>query len=144
MPLFDGALHLYLSCVGVHTCSVLVNVLFLTTGSDDRSVHLWDVSTGHLKHTISAHTCADLAFDEEKVVTASFDNTIGMWDWKTGECLQVYQGHVGAGELRSHDVEKDALRSGHVITHKNLAVRTIMEAMHTECTQKRDSVPNKK
>ena len=67
-------------------------------GSDDRSVCMWDLSTGHRKYTLTTHTCADVSFDKEKVLTASFDNTIGLWDWKTGDNLQFYRGHTGAGK----------------------------------------------
>lgn len=60
-------------------------------------MRLWNPRTGHCEYVLLTHTCADISFDMDKVVTASFDNTIGMWDWKTGQRLQCYQGHTGAG-----------------------------------------------
>lgn len=67
-------------------------------GSDDRSVRLWDLNTGQCKYVLKAHTCADICFDDHKVITASFDNTVGMWDWNTGENLQYFRGHTAAGK----------------------------------------------
>ena len=74
------------------------DVIFLV-GSDDRSVRLWDLTTGHCIYVLKTHTCADICFDDDKVITASFDNTVGMWDWKTGDVLQCFRGHTAAGNL---------------------------------------------
>ena len=68
------------------------------SGSDDRSVRLWDLKSGQCKYVLKAHTCADICFDDHKVITASFDNTVGMWDWNTGQNLQYFRGHTAAGE----------------------------------------------
>ncbi|KAK3742298.1 hypothetical protein QZH41_013112 [Actinostola sp. cb2023] len=81
-------------------------------GSDDRSVRLWDLNTGHCQHVLLTHTCADISFDMEKVVTASFDNTIGMWEWSTGRRLQCYQGHTGAVFCVDYCDELDIIVSG--------------------------------
>ena len=67
-------------------------------GSDDRTVRLWDLPSGHCKYTLACHSCADLKFDQQKVVTASFDNTLSLWEWASGNCLVKYHGHIGAGE----------------------------------------------
>ncbi|XP_001626682.2 F-box/WD repeat-containing protein 2 [Nematostella vectensis] len=68
----------------------------MATGSDDRSVRLWDIQSGHCLHVLSTHTCADILFDNAHVLTASFDNTVGLWEWQTGQQLQCYHGHTGA------------------------------------------------
>ena len=73
-------------------------ILGFFSGSDDRSVRLWDLATGQCKFVLKTHTCADICFDNDKVITASFDNTVGMWDWKTGEELQCFRGHTAAGK----------------------------------------------
>lgn len=75
-----------------------VKILQLS-GSDDQSVRLWDLRLGQCKFALKTHTCADICFDETKVITASFDNTVGMWDWSTGEVRQYFRGHTAAGEL---------------------------------------------
>ena len=62
-------------------------------------MRLWDLTTGHCVYVLKTHTCADICFDDDKVITASFDNTVGMWDWKTGDVLQCFRGHTAAGNL---------------------------------------------
>ncbi|XP_020628526.1 F-box/WD repeat-containing protein 2-like isoform X2 [Orbicella faveolata] len=85
---------------------------YLATGSDDRSVRLWDLKTGQCKYVLKAHTCADICFDDHKVITASFDNTVGMWDWNTGENLQFFRGHTAAVFTVDHCDEVDTIVSG--------------------------------
>lgn len=58
------------------------------------------MKTGKCKYVLKAHTCADVHFDDDKVITASFDNTVGMWDWETGERLQCFRGHTAAGKIK--------------------------------------------
>lgn len=58
------------------------------------------MKTGQCKYVLKAHTCADVRFDDDKVITASFDNTVGMWDWETGERLQCFRGHTAAGKIK--------------------------------------------
>ena len=64
-------------------------------------MRLWDVESGQCLKVLNTHTCADIKFDEEMVVTASFDNTVACWDWETGRRLQHFVGHTGAGECTS-------------------------------------------
>ena len=102
MQLFITLLWLFTTCTN-HSAGYTLEIsteiekLFYS-GSDDRSVRLWDLKTGQCKYVLKAHTCADICFDDHKVVTASFDNTVGMWDWNTGENLQYFRGHTAAGK----------------------------------------------
>ena len=84
----------------------------LASGSQDRSVRLWDVQSGVCKYQLTCHTCTDLQFDDTQVVTGSFDNTLARWEWKTGNCLTKYHGHVGAVFSVDYNVEQDLLISG--------------------------------
>lgn len=65
-------------------------------GSDDRTVRIWDCATNHCLHTIETHTVADLKFDNEHVVTASFDTTAACWNIADGTLECQYVGHVAA------------------------------------------------
>uniref|UniRef100_A0A8C4NC70 Uncharacterized protein n=1 Tax=Eptatretus burgeri TaxID=7764 RepID=A0A8C4NC70_EPTBU len=69
----------------------------LCTGSDDLSAKLWDVKTGQCIYGIQTHTCADIKFDEHKLLTASFDNTLACWDWATCTKTKHFLGHTAAG-----------------------------------------------
>lgn len=75
-----------------------LSTFFFIKGSDDRTVRLWDVTSGECKYNLTCHTCADLKFDNKQVVTASYDHTLACWEWTTGKCLRKYLGHVGAGK----------------------------------------------
>ncbi|CAH3143682.1 unnamed protein product [Porites evermanni] len=85
---------------------------YLATGSDDRSVRLWDLTTGHCVYVLKTHTCADICFDDDKVITASFDNTVSMWDWKTGDVLQCFRGHTAAVFTVDYCDDQDTVVSG--------------------------------
>ncbi|XP_075924848.1 F-box/WD repeat-containing protein 2 isoform X3 [Petromyzon marinus] len=84
----------------------------LCTGSDDLSAKLWDVKTGQCVYGIQTHTCADVKFDEHKLVTASFDNTLACWEWSTGKRTRHFRGHTAAVFSVDYRDELDILVSG--------------------------------
>jgi WD40 repeat protein len=63
----------------------------LVSGSDDRTVKLWDVQTGGVVKTFHGHTNAvysvSISADHTRIVSGSKDSTICLWDIQTGECL---------------------------------------------------------
>ncbi|MBD1909457.1 NB-ARC domain-containing protein [Leptolyngbya sp. FACHB-8] len=67
----------------------------LASAHEDKTVKLWDVSTGHIVKTLPPQ--ADLIWgltfspDASLLVTANTDHTIKLWNWYTGECLQTLQ-----------------------------------------------------
>lgn len=92
-----------------------MNNLFIFTyysGSDDRTVRIWDCSTGQCIKVIETHTVASIKFDSERVVTGSFDTTSAMWDLATGGLIRQYQGHVGAVFTLDYDTDLDLLATG--------------------------------
>ncbi|XP_067948824.1 F-box/WD repeat-containing protein 2-like [Watersipora subatra] len=84
----------------------------LATGSDDRTIRLWDCTTGRCLKVYQSHTVADLKFDDQYIVTASFDNTAACWDMVTGERLRQYRAHVGAVFSVDYDRSADVLVTG--------------------------------
>ncbi len=63
----------------------------LASGSEDRTVKIWD-ARGDQKHlTLSVHTSGvwDVAFspDSQRLASASWDGTVGVWDARTGQQL---------------------------------------------------------
>ena len=84
----------------------------IITGSDDRTVRLWDCDTGQCIKIFRTHTVADVKFDSKQIITASFDNTAACWDMVTGERVRHYRGHIGAVFTVDYDEEVDVLVTG--------------------------------
>lgn len=71
----------------------------IISGSEDRSIGIWEISSGARLQTLTGHTdCVyGIAVIEDKnlAVSASQDGTLRVWSTATGECLDVLSGHVG-------------------------------------------------
>jgi WD40 repeat protein len=56
----------------------------LASGSDDKTIKLWDVATGSLVRTLEGHTrdVSSVAFspDGRLLASGSWDKTIKLWD----------------------------------------------------------------
>ncbi|MDQ3259022.1 MAG: AAA-like domain-containing protein, partial [Acidobacteriota bacterium] len=72
----------------------------LATGSEDRTVKLWDVVSGREQATLVGHTniISSVAFssDGRTLATASEDRTVKLWDAVTGRELWTFKGHQNA------------------------------------------------
>ncbi|KAN0117075.1 Quinonprotein alcohol dehydrogenase-like superfamily [Hyaloscypha variabilis] len=69
----------------------------VVSGSDDRTVRLWDTATGAALQTLEGHsrTVNSVGFspDGKQVVSGSDDKTVRLWDAVTGAPLQRLEGH---------------------------------------------------
>ena len=69
----------------------------LASASDDKTVKLWDASSGACLQTFTGHsgyvTSVALSHDSSKLASASEDTTIKLWDVSSDECLQTFTGH---------------------------------------------------
>ena len=63
----------------------------VVSGSDDKTVRLWDTKKGECITTLKGHTSyvTSVAFSPsgEQVVSGSRDGTVRLWDTKKGECI---------------------------------------------------------
>ncbi|WP_327749911.1 eIF2A-related protein [Streptomyces europaeiscabiei] len=69
----------------------------LATGSADKTIRLWDATTGKTRTTLKEHTksVTSVAFspDGRTLATGSADKTIRLWDATTGERTRLITGH---------------------------------------------------
>ncbi|KAH8674500.1 WD40-repeat-containing domain protein [Tricladium varicosporioides] len=71
----------------------------VVSGSDDKTIRLWDAVTGTLLQTLEGHSesVKSVAFspDGKQAVSGSNDRTVRLWDAVTGALLQTLEGHSG-------------------------------------------------
>lgn len=73
----------------------------LASGSDDKTVKIWDVNTKKEIQTLKGHSAWiwDVAFSPDGKTLASsgsYDKTIKLWNLSTGEEILTLEGHSGA------------------------------------------------
>jgi len=70
----------------------------VVSGSEDKTIKVWNVATGEMEQTLNGHTATvcSVAFNDDgtKVVSGSEDNTIKVWNVATGEMEQTLNGHT--------------------------------------------------
>lgn len=71
----------------------------IVSGSDDRTLKVWDATTGHEFLTLVGHTepvlSAVFAPDGKRIVSGSGDQTLTLWDATTGQETLTLRGHTG-------------------------------------------------
>jgi WD40 repeat protein len=71
----------------------------LASASCDRTVKIWDASSGKCLQTLEGHIgwVNSVAFtgDSTQLASASGDRTVKIWDASSGKCLQTLGGHSG-------------------------------------------------
>ena len=66
----------------------------LLSGSDDKTLKLWNVATGECLRTFAGHTslvssCV-FSLDGTQLLSGSYDKTLKLWNVATGECLRTF------------------------------------------------------
>jgi WD40 repeat protein len=69
----------------------------LASASDDRTVKIWDASSGACLQALEGHSdrvmSAAFSHDSTRLASASYDRTVKIWDASSGACLQALEGH---------------------------------------------------
>lgn len=69
------------------------------TGSEDQTVHIWDIHNGSVIAVLRGHYgavhCLSLATHNHILVSGSGDETLKVWDMNSYTCLQTFQLHKG-------------------------------------------------
>jgi WD40 repeat protein len=70
----------------------------LLSGSDDKTLRLWDVASGECLRTLEGHTghinSVCLSTDGRFGLSGSKDKTVKLWELAAGTCLCTYEGHT--------------------------------------------------
>ena len=106
----------------------------LASASDDKTVKIWDASSGECLQTLEGHSgwVGSVAFshDSARLASASDDNTVKIWDASSGECLQTLEGH--SDRVRSVAFSHDSARLASASYDKTVK---IWDASSGECLQ---------
>ena len=69
----------------------------IASGSFDKTVKLWQLSTGKLMHTLTKHAkqvrCVNFSPDGSTIASGSFDKTVKLWQLSTGKLRNSFSGH---------------------------------------------------
>lgn len=69
----------------------------VVSASHDRSLRIWDVTTGESLRQLVGHTGAVSALsviDKRRLVSGTYDGSLRLWDVETGETLRALNGHT--------------------------------------------------
>ena len=84
---------------GVTSVAYSMDGTRVVSGSEDKTVRIWDASTGEEVQRLEGHSgeVSSVAFsmDGTRVVSGSDDKTVRIWDASTGEEVQKLEGHSG-------------------------------------------------
>src|ERR1019366_6575618 len=71
----------------------------LVTGSDDKSIRIWDVHGGREVLRLNRHTAGITALaylgETNRLLSASRDQTVRMWDLRSGLETEAFEAHAG-------------------------------------------------
>ncbi len=88
----------------------------LVSGNTDKTVKLWNVTTGRLLASLEGHigriNSVSFSFDGKTIVSGSDDKTIKLWDIDTGKLLADFKGHTDPINSVSFSPDGKTIASG--------------------------------
>ena len=71
---------------------------FVVSGSDDKTVRIWETATGKCLQIIERSFRFRvmeyaISSDDKFIVSGSDDKTVRIWEAETGKCLKILEGH---------------------------------------------------
>jgi len=98
----------------------------LVSGSNDKTIKLWDVQTGGVVKTFHGHTTrvrsVSISADCTTIASGSFEKTIHLWSIQTEECYHVIEQQDWVDHVRFSPTNPQYLISvsGHKVWHWNI------------------------
>lgn len=84
----------------VRTCQISPDGRLAVTGSDDKTVKVWDLQSRRVIRSYEDHegmvNAVDFHPDGTCIASAGTDSTIKLWDLRSDQLLQHYKAHTGA------------------------------------------------
>ena len=88
----------------------------LASGSGDKTVKLWSLSNGEVRHTLRGHSAwvrsVAISPDGQTLASCSNDQTIRLWHLETGKLRQVISGHTDWVRTVAFNTNGQILASG--------------------------------
>ena len=82
---------------GVRACAFSPDGRLILSGSNDKSLRLWDASSGKLIRTLEGHSNGVLACafspDGRLILSGSNDHSLRLWDASSGKLIRTLEGH---------------------------------------------------
>jgi hypothetical protein len=109
---------------GFSGMAVTPNGQHAVSSSDDWTLKVWELESGHELQTLSGHadgiTAVAVTPDGRRAVSASDDSTLKVWELESGRLLRTLEGH--AGSVRAVAVTPDGRRAVSASSDKTLKV----------------------
>ena len=82
----------------IRDCAISPDSSFIVSGSDDKTLKVWDAATGKPRATFTGHTdrvttCA-ISPDSSFIVSGSSDKSLRIWDLRTGKERAIRFSHL--------------------------------------------------
>ena len=92
------------------------NGKWIVSGSHDRTLKVWNASTGQMRWTLKGHKgmITDVGFsaDGKRILSSSEDKTLKLWDVATGQETITLKGHTGSINYASFSPDGNRIVSG--------------------------------
>ena len=100
----------------VYSVDLSGNGNWAVSASQDKTVRLWEVSSGRCIGILEGHDdwvkAATLSKDGRWVISASTDRTVRVWDATSGVCVETLEGHTGWVQKAAFNADARFIFSG--------------------------------
>ena len=85
---------------GINSVAISSDNRYIVSGSDDKTVRLWDFKSGKLLKTLNGHSnsvnSVAISSDNRYIVSGSSDKTVKLWDVNSGNFLKTFSEHLSS------------------------------------------------